>query len=160
MAYLSGRSQDAAAVEKASYAIVTFMHQNRKATNKTAVKVFLFISKINESIEFLLAVRRHNTPWGPRVIVLFAIYAFAIFYPPAVLYKTGFDFNVWNLFLATIFKVLILISLYNVQVLMEDPFNANNPDGIRLDDFRFNPEMMSSTPVKPTLQEPHVNTMF
>jgi len=160
MAYLSGTSKDVVAVQKASYAIVTFINQNRKATNKTSVKVFLFMSKINESIEFLLAVRRHKTPWGPRVIVLFAIYAFAIFYPPAVLYKTGFDFQVWNLFLATIFKVLILISLYNVQVLMEDPFSADNPDGIRLDDFRFTVDLMSSTPIKPVVQEPHINTMF
>ena len=37
-------------------------------------------------------------------------------------------------------KILILISLYNIQVLMEDPFNVNTPDGIRLDDFRLSSE--------------------
>jgi hypothetical protein len=34
-------------------------------------------------------------------------------------------------------KGLVLISLYNVQTFLEDPFNQNGPDDIRLDDFRF-----------------------
>ncbi len=78
--------------------------------------------------------------------MLFAIYSFAV-YPAAVLYKTGDDFQIWNLFLVTVFKVIILISLYNVQVLMEDPFNQDTPDGIRLQDFRFKQE---NTPALPT----------
>jgi hypothetical protein len=156
LAYLSGVSTDIVAVEQASQAIVTFIQQNKKETKKVSLKILLFVSKINESIEYLLAVRRHYTPWGPRAIVLFAIYAFAIFYPPATLYETGFDLQVWNLFLATGFKVLILISMYNVQVLMEDPFNENTPDGIRLNDFRFHLESIPLTALNTTVLEAEI----
>ena len=37
----------------------------------------------------------------------------------------------------TVSKALVLIFLYNIQNLLEDPFNQNSPDGIRLDDFKF-----------------------
>lgn len=138
--YLSRASDDVVAVQKAAHEIVTFINANKNATKKKSLKILLFIFRINESIEFLLAVRRHRTPWGPKVIVLFAIYAFAIFYPASILYETGPELAIWNLFVMTGFKVLVLISLYNVQGLMEDPYNQNTPDAIRLDDFRFNPE--------------------
>jgi hypothetical protein len=134
-------------VERAPHAILTFLEQNKKETKKNSVKILLFVFRINESVEYLLAVRRHRTPWGPRAVVMFAIYTFAIFYPASVLYETGFEFHEWNLYLMTGLKLLILISLYNVQALMEDPFNQASPDGIRLDDFRFKRDSLAPVPV-------------
>jgi len=37
----------------------------------------------------------------------------------------------------TSLKSLFLISFYNIQKMLEDPFNQNSPDGIRLNDFQF-----------------------
>jgi len=150
--YLSKASDDVVAVEQSAHAMATFFEKNRKMTKRDSLKILLFISKINESIEFLLAVRRHRTPWGPRAIVLFAIYLLAILYPASVLFAAGAEFQLWNLFLMTEFKVLILISLYNVQGLLEDPFNQNSPDGIRLNDFRFTRE--SGPPAPESLKMP------
>ena len=95
------------------------------------------------------------------VIVLFSIYAFAIFYPASVMFSASTDINVWNLFIMAGLKILILISLYNIQGLMEDPFNVNTPDGIRLDDFRLSNEnsyevpgnlMVPDSPISNTIQ--------
>lgn len=154
MQYLSGASQEAPSVERARQTMITYILQNKKAIRKTSDKIILFVFRINESVEFLLAVRRHHTPWGPRTIILIAIYLFAIFYPASTLYAGGPALQVWNLFLMTLFKALILISFYNVQVLMEDPFDQNSPDGIRLNDFQFNRETISPARLPPMVSQP------
>jgi Kef-type K+ transport system membrane component KefB len=136
--YLLRNKHDAAAVQKASHAIYTFVQVNRENLKSTfSAKVLLFIFRINESIEFLLATRRHNIPWGPKAIVLFAIYVFAVFYPASLLHKTGFNVPFWYVLTMTSAKSLFLISFYNIQKMLEDPFNQNSPDGIRLYDFQF-----------------------
>jgi hypothetical protein len=141
--YLSTKTGDAVTVQQASSTMGAFIMLHRKETKSNSFKIFSFILRVNESIEFLLAVKRHHTPWGPRAIVLFTIYVFALFYPPAILSEAG-AVAIWNLFLMTAGKVIILISLYNVQRLMEDTFNPYTPDAIRLDDFRITPESMST----------------
>jgi len=138
--YLSKETQDASAVQGASMELGVFIKQHKKAVKNNSFKVFSFVLRMNECIEFLLAVRRHHTPWGPKVIALISIYAFAIFYPASVMFSASTNIEVWNLLIMTVMKILILISLYNIQVLMEDPFNVNTPDGIRLDDFRLSSE--------------------
>ena len=136
--HLTGRSIDAGEVQGASHSIFNFMQANREGLKRTLiVKVSLFLFRMNESIEFLLATHRHRTPWGPRVIVLFAIYIFVIFYPAALLHDAGAGSTFWYLSAMTASKGLILISFFNVQHLLENPFDQTGPDDIRLDDFKF-----------------------
>jgi hypothetical protein len=137
--YLTGNKTDASMVQHAFHSIYLFTERNKSKIGQTfSLKIFLFITRVNESIEFLLATRRHNIPWGPKAIVLFAIYIFAIFYPIGLLNKIGFDESFWYVFAMTGVKVFLLISFYNIQYMLEDPFNQNSPDGIRINDFRIN----------------------
>jgi hypothetical protein len=92
---------------------------------------------MNESVEFLLATHRHRTPWGPRAIVLATIYIFAISYPAALLHDAGTGATFWYLAIMTASKGFLLISFFNVQNLLENPFDQTGPDDIRLDDFKF-----------------------
>lgn len=138
MEYLAGNKTDASVVQHAFHSIYTFAERNREKIGGTfSLKIFLFITRVNESIEFLLATRRHNIPWGPKAIVLFAIYMFAVFYPAGLLDKIGFEQSFWYVFAMTGTKVFLLISFYNIQYMLEDPFNQNSPDGIRINDFRI-----------------------
>jgi hypothetical protein len=157
--YLSTKTGNAVTVQQASSSMGEFIMLHRKETKSNSFKIFSFVLRVNESIEFLLAVKRHHTPWGPRAIVLFTIYLFALFYPPAILSESGFAIATWNLFLMTAGKIIILISLYNVQRLMEDTFNPYTPDAIRLDDFRITPESMSAGSLNgsmPNSRTPHM----
>ncbi len=135
--YLTDRSKDSTSVQEASHSIFTFAHANKDALKNTfAVKLFLFLFRMNESIEFLLATHRHRTPWGPKAIVLFAIYLFVLTYPATVLHDVpGAGF--WYVAVMTLSKGFILISFFNVQNLLENPFDQNGADDIRLDDFKF-----------------------
>ncbi len=136
--YLQNRSSDAVEVQKAAEPVLRFIETNRESLKSSfTVKISLFLFRVNESIEFLLATKRHHTPWGVRVIVLIAIYAFAILYPASMLNEKGFELSLLYIFSMCGLKVIILISLYNVQSLLEDPFIQKSPDRIRLDDFQF-----------------------
>jgi len=138
MQYLSAKTEDASSVQKASDSVFIFMQANKENyKGRFTEKILSFQFRINESIDFLLATKRHHTPWGIRATILFAIYTFVIFYPASLLGGTGFDVALWYVFVMTGFKGFILISLCNVQKLLEDPFDQNSPEAIRLNDFRF-----------------------
>jgi hypothetical protein len=145
--YLTMKSGNAQSVQQASSAMGAFIIQHRKETKANSFKIFSFVLRVNESIEFLMAVKRHHTPWGPRAIVLVTIYVFALFYPPAMLLHAGTNIALSNLLLLSAGKIIILVSLYNVQRLMEDTFNPNTPDAIRLEDFRITRESMTAAQV-------------
>jgi hypothetical protein len=150
---------DASAAEEASHAIFNFIKINEEIFKRTfSLKIFLFIFRLNESIEFLLATKRHHTPWGVRALVLFSIYSFIIFYPASLLNDVGFAVPFWYVFLMTAFKGILLISLYNVQSLLEDPFNQKGPDGIRLNDFRFSPVTTSTEESVPIIKQVDQNS--
>lgn len=137
--YLAGKSGTATTVREASHSIYTFTRDNKKNIKSSfSIKVSLFLFRMNQSIEFLLATRIHRTPWGPRAIALFGIYFFAIFYPASLIHDIGTgDVKFLFVFLSTASKAIILISFYNVQALLENPFNQKGTDGIKLGDFNL-----------------------
>jgi len=136
--YLSGETEHVQVVLKNSESIARFLKLNTEYIKKPiALKVLNFSHRILAEIEFLLATKRHHTPTGIRAIILFAIYAFVLFYPASLLHETGFDVPLWYVFAMTGFKSVILISIYNAQVQLEDPFSQSSSDGIRLQDFQF-----------------------
>ena len=152
--YLSSKAGDAAEVQKASRSIAEFIHINRKELKGSfAVKILLFLFRVNTSIEFLLATKRHRTPWGVRAVVLFVVYGFIIFYPASLLNDKGFDVALWYVFVMTVFKGLLLISLCNVQMLLEDPFNPDGFDSIRLNDFQFTGSIPGSFEITPATKK-------
>ncbi|PWT97436.1 MAG: hypothetical protein C5B52_13815 [Bacteroidetes bacterium] len=136
--YLMRNADDAGAIERSSHEIYTFIRSNKDAVkSRVSLKLLLFLTKMNESIEFLLATRRHSVPWGPSALVLLAIYTFTIFYPASLIHKTGLTKEFWYIFTMTAGKAIFLITFYNIQHQMRDPFNQKSPDGIRVNDFRL-----------------------
>lgn len=135
---LSADDEHTGRIHKASEQIALFVNGHKKKLKSSlANKILLFLFRLNESLEFVIATKRHQTPRILRLVVLFAIVLFPIFYPPALLHEVGFDVSFLYLFAMTGFKSLLLISLYNVQRLLENPFNQEGTDGIRVGDFVF-----------------------
>jgi hypothetical protein len=125
-------------VQGASHSIFTFVEANKgDMKNSFSAKVLLYLFRMNESIEALLATHRHRTPWGPRAIVLFVIYCFVVFYPATLIHSVRGTSAFEDIALSTTFNGFLLISFFNVQHLLENPFNQTGQDGIRLNDFRF-----------------------
>lgn len=135
---LSTNNENTGDVTAASERVALFINKHRKELKSSlAQKILLFLFRLNESIEFLIATKKHRTPKTLRIIVLFSISSFALFYPAGFLNDVGFNIPFWQLFSSTAFKSLLLISLYNVQVLLEDPFDQRGTDGIQVKNFAF-----------------------
>ena len=138
MQYLRGKREDKCTVGQYSEQFFLFIRENEgNLKSSFSVKVMLFFFRVNESIEFLLATKRHQTPLGIRLIVLFSIYLFAVLYPASLLHRLGFQVTIWYVFAITFFKAFLFVCLYNIQCSLEDPFKEDGVDNIRLRDFEF-----------------------
>ena len=151
-------------LQDVSHAVFNFAQANKESLKPTFTsKLYFFMFRLNESIEFLIATKRHRTPWGVRALIIFVIYSFIIVYPASLLHDVGFAVPLWYVFKMTAFKGILLICFYNAQSLLEDPFNQKSPDGIRLNDFKFSPVVLveDETPavtVVETTPKPDIQT--
>lgn len=155
MRYLSEKSGNYLTIQQASGRLFIFIQDNEEYLKGSfSLKILLFFSKVNESIEFLIATKRHKTPWAVRLIIILGIYMFVAFYPASLLNRMGFNLALWYVFVMTFFKALILVCLYNIQSFLEDPFNKVGGDEIKLDNFQFsglyvsNPVFIEKEPMK------------
>ena len=138
MQYLKGKPANTCTVDQYSKQFFLFIRENEENMKSSfSVKIMLFFFRVNESIEFLLATKRHQTPVGIRVIVLSSIYLFAILYPASLLHRIGFQVSLGYVFSITFFKAFLFVCLYNIQYSLEDPFKEDGADNIRLHDFEF-----------------------
>jgi len=134
---------DPSPVHKASDTIATFVMRNKKALKGSLPdKISFFLFRVNNSIEFLLATKRHRTPRGLNMVVKIAVFLFVILYPASLLHETGPKESLGYLFTASVFKSIFLISLINVQEMLEDPFDQKGTDDIRMDDFTFTSQLL------------------
>lgn len=108
--------------------------------NGAALKIFRFMKDVYDSAENIMAVNQHRTPIAIRAYCLIFIYIYPIIYTPALYNKLhdGISLNEsWMVYALSSMSTFILISLYNVQDQMENPFDQHGLDDIRLNDFRL-----------------------
>lgn len=121
--------------------IFIFIKQNNEQIgNGTAIKIFRFMKDVHESVGNIVAVNNHRTPIAIRAYCLIFIYIYPIIYTPALYHKLhdGISLNEsWIVYLLSAISTFILISLYNVQDQMENPFDQHGLDDIRLNDFNL-----------------------
>jgi len=121
--------------------VFLFIRQNTEQIgNGTAIKIFRFMKDVHESVENIVAVNNHRTPIAIRAYCLIFIYIYPIIYTPALYNKLhdGISLNEsWIVYLLSAISTFILISLYNVQDQMENPFDQHGLDDIRLNDFKL-----------------------
>ncbi len=117
-----------------------FIKQNNEQIGSgTAIKIFRFMKDVHESISNIVAVNNHRTPISIRAYCLIFIYIYPIIYTPALYNKLhdGISLNEsWIVYILSAISTFILISLYNVQDQMENPFDQKGLDDIRLNDFK------------------------
>lgn len=125
-------------VRAAMQKIFEFMQlQKQYVSNSLAYKIFRFMKDVHQGIEAVMAVNRHRTPISLRAYCLVFIYIFPLIYVPSFLEMVGRDTPVYVLYLVITLKGFILVSLFNVQEHMEDPFDQSGLDDIRLNDFEL-----------------------
>jgi len=134
---LKGCEYDQNAVREKLNEVFEFVNAHRDViSNGTVMKIIRFLKDVDESIENTVGLKLHGTPISLRAYCLVFIYVFPFVFIPTLLndLSTSSPFVVYAL--ATIHG-FILISLYNVQDAMEDPFDQVGLDDIKLEEFHF-----------------------
>ena len=135
---LGDKSKTKENLDKDVREVFTFIQANSEViSGGVAMRIFRLMRDTHDSIENLVAIERHRTPISLRSYCLIFIYLFPVIYTPTLLESLGSDVSFWLLGSIAAFKAFILISLFNVQERIEDPFDQDSLDDIRLDDFRF-----------------------
>lgn len=86
------------------------------------------------------SIKEHRTPTSIRAYCLVFIYLYPVIYTPSLYFRMNVSadgFDVWVLYFLSMFSAFILISLFNVQEQLENPFDQQGLDDIRLNDFEI-----------------------
>ena len=115
-----------------------FVKDNKdQVSSSEAFKIFRFLKDVHTSMENVLAVKTHRTPISLRAYCKIFIYFFPLIYTPALLDRLDGHSPVWVVYTMSTVLGFILISLYNVQDQIEQPFDQHGLDDIRLDQFKL-----------------------
>jgi len=117
--------------------ILEFLDANRDViSNGQALKIIRFLKDVDESVENTIGLKRHGTPISLRAYCLVFIYMFPFVFIPTLTYDLT-EGPQWIIYALAIIHGFILISVYNVQDAMENPFDQIGLDDIKLEEFHF-----------------------
>ncbi|NKB32221.1 MAG: hypothetical protein GKR91_03910 [Pseudomonadales bacterium] len=117
--------------------VYEFINNNRDVISTgVALKIIRFLKDVNESIENTVGLKLHGTPISLRAYCLVFIYVFPFVFIPTLINDMGGN-DQWIVYALGAVHGFILISLYNVQDDMEDPFDQVGLDDIKLEEFHF-----------------------
>ncbi len=128
---------DAAPARKELNSVFSFVkiHREEIALSVSA-KLFRVLQDAQESMENTFSIKMHGTPISLRAYCLVFIYIFPIVFTPSLVYTLS-GTPPWVVYFISVLHGFILISLYNVQEHMEDPFDQVGLDDIKIDEFHF-----------------------
>ena len=117
--------------------VFDFMNSKRDVISTgTALKIIRFLKDVEGSFENTVGLKIHGTPISLRAYCLVFIYIFPFVFVPTLVYDLGNNPH-WVVYALSTLHGFILISLYNVQDDMEDPFDQVGLDDIKLEEFHF-----------------------
>ena len=155
--FLGSKSNDRSDLNNSIDQIKQIVETHRETFGRSlSVKVFRYMRDVLMGIENTVAIKLHRTPQSIRAYCELFIYVFPFYYAPTLMYhiETGDDeifsssgelftsmitgehhpFVVYGLNMIISF---ILISLYNVQEQIENPFDNEGLDDVILDMYKL-----------------------
>ncbi|MFP6838137.1 MAG: hypothetical protein VB962_00925 [Pseudohongiellaceae bacterium] len=134
---LRGEKYDSNNVRDKINEVFCFLNDNRDSiSNSIAIKIIRFLKDVHASIENTVGIKMHGTPVSLRAYCLIFIYMFPFLIIPTLFYDLGTE-DPWIVYALGIMHGFILISLYNVQNALENPFDQVGLDDIKLEEFYY-----------------------
>lgn len=141
---LAKNDYDSGMVRRKLDEIYEFLRDNSDSiSNGTGLKIIRFLKDVHESIENTVGLKRHGTPISLRAYCLVFIYVFPFIFVPTLVNDLG-EARAYVIYTLSLVHGFILISLYNVQSAMEDPFDQIGLDDIKLEEFYFSQKKSSA----------------
>lgn len=100
-----------------------------------AFKILRFMKDVHNSVEGTIAIYTHHTPVSLRAYCQVFIYIFPFIYSPALLHRLDDGSPDWVVYSLSCVTGFILVSLFNVQDQMENPFDDRGLDDIKVRNF-------------------------
>ncbi|MFT4888690.1 MAG: hypothetical protein ACJAY7_001848 [Pseudohongiellaceae bacterium] len=117
--------------------IFEFVKTNRKTiSHGLAIKIIRLLKDVQESMENTIGISMHGTPVSLRAYCLVYIYFFPFIFVPTLVTELN-QYSVYIVYIFAATPGFILISLYNIQERMEDPFDQSGLDDIKVEEFSF-----------------------
>ena len=154
LAFLCAESNDKSELIKSVSKIQHFITEHRAIIGKSlSLRVFRLMRDVIMGIENSISIKTHRTPFSIRAYCLMFIYAFPFFYAPSLIKNIQYQDTLFidiindpvvpfldNNFAPIIYGLnivisLFLVSLYNVQEQIENPFDQVGIDDILLDNY-------------------------
>ena len=123
------------------------MLHEEEISAKTSTLVIRALKEVYIGTTFLLSMGTHRTILILRVFAQVFIGLFSLIQAPTLNYS--FENSPISIYLATVVTGLILTTLVNVQEQLENPFDQNGYDDIKLDEFRILPTDLINEVVQP-----------
>jgi predicted membrane chloride channel (bestrophin family) len=110
--------------------IYVFVDTNRDSiSGKSSLNLIRLIQDIQESIENLNGIKIHGTPISLRAYCLIFIYILPFIFTPTLVFNLT-NHAQWLVYALSVLHGFILMSLYNLQDHIEDPFDQFGLDDI------------------------------
>lgn len=117
--------------------VFEFIKENKKQISDSITqRVIRYMKDTHRGAAFLISMLRHPTVRGLRMYCIFFIYLYSLVNAPVLLHHIGFE-DTWLVYLICFTSSLLLVTLYNIQDQMENPFDGSGLDDIKLQDFRL-----------------------
>ena len=152
--FLYSKSNDKEELNESIGKIQLFIKENRDALGRSlSLRVYRLMRDVIMGVENSIAIKVHRTPQNIRAYCELFIYIFPFYYAPTLIYNLGnasLGYEVGSTiggtdYLDTTFIVyalniiisFILISLFNVQAQIENPFDQDGMDDIQLENYEL-----------------------
>ena len=134
--------------------IKLFIDKNREFLGRSiSVRVYRLMRDVIMGVENSISIKLHRTPQTIRAYCELFIYIFPFYYAPTLIYNLGnaalgfeigatdggseyFD-TTFLVYALNVIISFILISLFNVQEQIENPFDGDGMDDIQLENYEL-----------------------
>lgn len=117
--------------------VFVFIRENKSFISRSIIqRIIRYMKDTYRGASYLISMSRHKTVQGLRMYCIVFIYLYSFVNAPVLLHHIGFE-DSWLVYIICFTSSFLLVTLYNIQEQMENPFDQSGLDDILLHDFRL-----------------------
>lgn len=140
LSYINRKNVNMKEVHEQIQRVPDFLRNNKEVIgNSTGTRIVRYMKEVNDGAECTMAIKNHRTPVSLRAYCLIFIYLFPFLHGSNLMARIDANVDLlWVVYLVNCTISFVLITIYNIQKHLEDPFDQNGLDDIRIYDFKLN----------------------
>ena len=110
-----------------------FLHNHKEEIgSNTSARIVRYMKEVNDGAECTMAIKNHRTPVSLRAYCLVFIYFFPFLLGSTLMVRINANEDLlWVVYLVNCIISFVLITIYNIQQHLEDPFDQKGMDNRR-----------------------------